>query len=370
MAAMSGAVASTAVPFLPPLPESAPLPVSGLTLVRLATTLGTLAMTADLGGGGEAMAVFRDHALVVAAARRGASVIIGQEALDAIAAAPVERLRLHEIPHELAGLLGAYFLPTVIDGLPAAEVLPELFLRSFARPGRVACVIVQTAGDLGLVFLGGRETLLAYTRSSGAIGGMERLSGLLDQPDARLGARASAGPAAPRSALPRPPAPEPRVTAPPPPPPAAPPPPVTTPQPHAAPPALVSSLPTEPAPQHAHRQDALAAFLRATASGQDGGTPPPGVAAPPPAPSSPAAAADGGIELMDAVIAEARSVLGRNSARIEDVLAGVPPTPQAIEAAVRALRDRGVRLIRAEKLDEAVERILAVLRDRGVSRRS
>src|SRR5207244_3523974 len=116
------------------------------------------------------------------------------DAFDLVAEVPVDRLRLFRIDPSLARALGAYFLPTVVDRLPAARVAAEPFIRSFARADQRTCVIVQAAGELGLAFLDGETVLscLAPGAGPGGPGGLDRLAGLLAQPDARLTVRVGA----------------------------------------------------------------------------------------------------------------------------------------------------------------------------------
>jgi hypothetical protein len=70
---------------------------------------------------------------------------------------------------------------------------------------------------------------------------------------------------------------------------------------------------------------------------------------------------------VEAVVAEAERLLGRNSARVAEALERVEPTPEAITTAVTKLREDGVRLVSPETMDLMVERTVAVLRARGHS---
>src|SRR5437879_440305 len=105
--------ADSAIPFLPPLAASPPLEATLLTISRLITTLGTVAVTAHTDED-EAMVVFVDREPVVAVGRRGSTLTEGEGALEAIASVPIERLRLLEINPDLARAVGSYFLPTSI----------------------------------------------------------------------------------------------------------------------------------------------------------------------------------------------------------------------------------------------------------------
>ena len=60
---------------------------------------------------------------------------------------------------------------------------------------------------------------------------------------------------------------------------------------------------------------------------------------------------------------EVQPLLGRNSARVQEALREVEPTPQAIAAAVQKMRENGIRLVSAEKMDLVVARTLAVLKE-------
>src|ERR1700730_14005144 len=145
--------AAGGIPFLPPLGESRGVPATAGTLARLAGDLA-VAMTVETAEV-EAMLVFVDRDPVVAVARRGSLVTTDQDALETVAEVPMEGLRFFSVDPALARVLGAYFLPTVVDDLPVATVAAETLIRSFGKPGQRACVIVRAAGDLGLAFLDG-----------------------------------------------------------------------------------------------------------------------------------------------------------------------------------------------------------------------
>ena len=93
-----------------------------------------------------AMVVFVEHEPVDGVAVRGGRQVAGPDALDEIADAPVEDVRVTEVPAELARVVGSYFLPTEMRGVPAAFVVPEDFVRSLARPGRRGGEPRTTAG--------------------------------------------------------------------------------------------------------------------------------------------------------------------------------------------------------------------------------
>jgi hypothetical protein len=413
------------LPFLPPLDGVPELPLTAGAVLRLVTALGTIAVVAGLDHG-EGIAVFRERVPVLAIARLGERTVSGPEALDAVAAAALDRTRLFEVGPELARLLGAWFLPTTVEELPATAVVPEVFLRSFARPGRQTCVIVQTEDDLGVAFLEGAGPAVAYRRWTGTVGGMEQLEPLLGRAEALLTVRSAAvarasepAPATADALRGAPPPAAPPRSAPPPPtlPPAAPAPaapdvapsrrtparsapatgapapfpPASRPAapgpaprsvlaqgPGAAPPPspggrAAAPPPSAPVPRPGppgppDQEEGLEAFLAATAGQQAEAPPqppPPGEASAHDAEAQVAGAPAGRRpELLEAVLAEVGTVLGRNVARVEDLLSRVEPTPDGLEAALLDLREHGVRLLSPAKLDQAIERALAVLRGR------
>jgi hypothetical protein len=367
---MDGMSGTRGLPLLPPLPGVArPLTASGL-LAALVTERGAAVLTAETGGG-EAMVVLLDRHVAAAAAAWGReAVVTGDAALEALAGVPIERVRLLEVGRDVARGLRVYFMPDIVRGLLASSVAPEPFIRSFARPDQATCVIVEAEEDLGLVLLDGAGGIHAYTRSAGEVGGIERVARLLADPTARLTVRAGqAGAPAAGAGDPVPAAAPPPATAPARPAPSRPPADALAP-PAGAPPAPPPPVPAELAPVEpvadgtpGLANGALAAFLANTAGEAAAGRPAEGPPADPfagPSPPGPPPAPPGP-DLLEAVLAEARSLLGRNAARIEDELRGVPASPDAIAAAVRALRDRGVRLISAATMDLLVERTDRVL---------
>jgi hypothetical protein len=324
------------IPFLPPLGQANQVPATAGSLARLVGEPGAVAMTVETGEV-EAILVFIDRQPAVAVARRGSRVTIGGDAFETVAEVPVDRLRLFRVDPTLGRALGAYFLPTVVDRLPVAKVAAEAFIRSFARPDQRACVIVQSAGELGLAFLDGDTVLSCLAPGAGA-GGLDRLAGLLAQPDARLTVRVGAADAG---------APATDVAAP-----AAD---------AVAPPGAGAGVAREAAPAAAG--PGLAAFLERTGASQAASPVP---SEPPPAesPALPRAeSADPG--LVQAVMAEADQLLGRNSARVAEALRDVEPTPGAVVAALKGLREERVRLVSAETMDLVVERALEVVKERG-----
>jgi hypothetical protein len=319
--------AAGGIPFLPPLGESRQVPATAGTLARLAGDLA-VAMTVETAEV-EAMLVFVDREPVVAVARRGSLVTTDQDAVETVAEVPVDGLRFFRVDPALARVLGAYFLPTVVDDLSVASVAAETLIRSFGKPGQRACVIVRAAGDLGLAFLDGDADPACMT-SSGEAGGLDRLAGLLSEPGARLTVRAGGA--------------------------------------HGGVPGGTGGATPRATPRAAAPGPGLAAFLERT-GGKPPETPPlpPGGGGGPPGPEggrdvASAESADPGA--VEAVVAEAEQLLGRSSARVAEALRDVKPTPEAIATAVKRLRQDGVRLVSAETMDLVVERTLAVLKAR------
>src|SRR5262249_40596912 len=135
-----------------------------------------------------AMVVFHDHQAVDGVAVRGDRRIVGADALDEIADAPVDRVTLTEVPPEVARVVGSYFLPTELRAVPAGFVVPEDFVRSLARPGQRGCLLVRTPETMGMVFVARGRVVLAY-REDGRIGGFEQVAPLFALPGATLWAR-------------------------------------------------------------------------------------------------------------------------------------------------------------------------------------
>jgi hypothetical protein len=180
-------------PLFPPLPGGLDVPITARSLPRLVSSLNTGVLTAqtdEVAG----MVVFVDRQPVDGMALRSGRRVTGADALDEIADVPVERLSYRELPRELAGVLGSYFLPTEVWEVPVARVLPEAFVRSLARPDGRGCVLVRAGGDTGLVFLAAGQVVLALRAGAGDIGGLETISELLADPEARLWARLGALP--------------------------------------------------------------------------------------------------------------------------------------------------------------------------------
>jgi len=289
----------------------------------------------------EAMMLFNDRGPIVAFARHGSSVTSGQEAVEAFAEVPVDRFRLLEVDPRLVGVLDAYFQPTVVSSLPAGAVAAEAFIRSFAKEGRRTCVVVQAARELALAFLDG-EDCLAYRPGSGEAGGLDLLTALLAEPGTKLTVRTGAAATDERAGAGAPATESPPAAGE-----------ETQPRPEdPGPDAFVGasqdgpSAPAEAETPAAEATPALPAW--------------PPASAPPPAPPLAERPAP---DLLEAVMVEVQPLLGRNSARVREALRDVEPTPQAIAAAVQRLRENGIRLVSAEKMDLVVARTLAVLKE-------
>ncbi|HXM57174.1 MAG TPA: hypothetical protein VOB72_17370 [Candidatus Dormibacteraeota bacterium] len=308
------------LPLFPPLPGGRPAqPATARSVARLVAGLRTAVVTVQ-NDDVAAMVVFVEHEPVDGVAVRGAHQVTGPDALDEIADAPVEDVRVTEVPTELARVVGSYFLPTEMRGVPAAFVVPEDFVRSLARPGQRGCLLVRTADALGLVFMAGGRVVLAY-REDGPVGGLEQVAPLFTAAGATLWARL--GPDdSPAVAI----APPPEVTAP-----AAPPRPVSAPVPPRAP--EPPPVPPEPVPTPAVIE-----------------------AVPVVPPMDPPAVAP-----LDAALAEVREMLGAHSVRVEAVLRRADPTSEGLRAAARSLRQRRFRLLSQETVELVADRVIAAL---------
>jgi len=318
------------LPLFPPLPGGRPAqPAAARSVARLVAGLRTAVVTVhsdDLA----AMVVFVEHEPVDGVAVRGGQRVDGPDALDEIAGARVEDVTVTEVPAELARVVGSYFLPTEMRGVPAAFVVPEDFARSLARPGQRGCLLVRAGDALGMAFMAGGRVALAY-RQDGAVGGLEQIAPLFTLPGATLWARL--GPDDSPVVVADPPVvaePAPPVSPPPPPSVAAPPPPVVAPP----PPVVVDPVPAPPPPV-------------------------------PDVPNEPELAP------LDAALAAAREVLGVHSVRVEGVLRRADPTPDGLRAAARSLGERRVRLLSQATMELVAERVEAALdrRDASAQRR-
>jgi hypothetical protein len=290
------------LPLFPPLPggQSAG-PAGARSVARLVAGLRTAVVTVRTDDVA-AMVVFVDHQPVDGVAVRGDRRVVGPDALDEIADAPVERVTVTEVPPEVARVVGSYFLPTELRAVPAGFVAPDDFVRSLARPGQRGCLLVRTEDDLGTVFMAGGRVVLAYRRD-GQVGGFEQVAPLFARPGATLWARLGPDLTGP---MPEPePQREPEVIPDPPP---------------------VPSMATEPRP---------------IANG----------AAPP----------VDQVDALDAALAEVREVLGAHAVRVEPLLRRSEPTVEGLRAAAEAIRERRVRLLSPATMELVADRVLAAL---------
>jgi hypothetical protein len=328
------------LPLFPPLPGGRAVPpTSARTLARLIVGLRTAVLTVHTEDV-TAMVVFADHQPVDGVAVRGDHRVVGPDALDEVADAPVESAAVTEIPPELARVVGSYFLPTELRGVPAGFVAPDDFVRSLARPGQRGCLLVQAGDTVGIVFLARGRVVLAY-RQDGPAGGFEQVAPLFAQPGATLWARL--GPDLDTDAGVEPDAqPQPEGAWEPAPPPAPAPPPPAPPSP--APPLRSYPSPPEPSP--------VAPAPRVTVA-----PPPPAPAypEPPPPPLEPAAAP------LDVALAEVRDVLGTHAVRVEGLFRRAEPTAAGLRAAAESLRRRRVRLLSEATMALVADRVLAAL---------
>jgi hypothetical protein len=313
------------LPLFPPLPGGRSVaPPGARSMARLVAGLRTAVVTVQTDDV-VAMVVFVDHEPVDGVAVRGGHRVVGPDALDEVADAPVESVEVTEVAPEVARVVGSYFLPTEMRGVPAGFVAPEDFMRSLARPGQRGCLVVRTDDELGMAFMAGGRVVLAYRRG-GPLGGFEQVVPLFSKPGATLWARLGPDLAGP--------APEPEVI--PPPPPVAqtapaPPPPVPVAQPAPPPPPVPEP---EPPPQ---------AFITSAP-------------APPPIGNGAARTAP-----LDAALAEVRDVLGAHAVRVEPILRRADPSVAGLRAAAEALRDRRVRLLSPATMALVADRVLAAL---------
>jgi hypothetical protein len=317
-------------PVFPPLPGAHEVPIRVRTLPRLVASLSTGVLAAD-GDQVQAMVVFLERQPVDGMAIRAGRRVTGPDALDEIADVPVEQLAFCRLPPDLAGVLGSYFLPTEVRGVPAASVLPEAFLRSLARPDTRGCVLVRAGEETGLVFLAAGAVVTAVRAPGGATGGLEVVSELLSHPGARIWARLGPLPegfAPPAGAAGEPPPAEPRLAERP------------VEQPAPAPPAEPEpAAPPPPAP--------------APPSPVVG----PASAEPEPSPAAPPAMD----EVLERILQGARERLGRHSAAVEDVFCGAPRTAEGLRSAAESVRGLRIRLVSQATLEGIADEAVAVL---------
>jgi len=309
------------LPLFPPLPGGRPArPVAARSVARLVAGLRTAVITVQ-NDDVAAMVVFVEHEPVDGVAVRGDRQVSGPDALDEVADAPVEDVRVTEVPAELARVVGSYFLPTEVRGVPAAFVTPEDFVRSLARPGQRGCLLVRAGDGLGLVFMAGGRVVLAYLED-GPVGGLEQVAPLFTAPGATLWARLGPDDSPAVEA----PAPEAAAPAP-------------APAPEAPPPS--TPMPVEPEPVPESEPEPVPVVIEAVP------------VVPPMAPPS--------VAPLDAALAEVREVLGMHSVRVEGVLRRADPTPEGLREAARSLRQRRFRLLSQETVELVADRVIAVL---------
>jgi hypothetical protein len=325
------------LPLFPPLPGGRTAAQTGArSVARLVAGLRTAVVTVRTDAVA-AMVVFVEHQPVDGVAVRGDRRVVGPDALDEIADAPVEQVTVTEVTPEIARVVGSYFLPTELRSVPAGFVAPEDFVRSLARPGQRGCLLVRTDDELGVVFMAGGRVVLGY-RQDGQVGGFEQVAPLFARPGATLWARLGPdlhGPMPEPEVVP-PPASVARP-APPAPSPPPPPPPVIVAAAEPPPPPVTAMPPPPPAP---------------VASG---------LAAPEVAPAAPTPAPVPQAPPLDAALAEVREVLGAHAVRIEPLLRRAEPTVEGLRAAAEALRERRVRLLSPATMEVVADRVLAVL---------
>ena len=302
-------------PLFPALPGGRVVPVTARSLARLVAGIHGSAVLSARTDALAAMVVFLDREPVDGLAVGEGRHVTGADVLDEIAEVPVDRVTLTEVPSELAAVLGCYFLPTAVRGVPAAVVVAEDFVRSLARPGQRACVLVRSADALGLAFVAAGRVVLAYRQDAEEVGGLEQVAPLFAEPATTVWARIGADtgltvPAAVRA--------------------------------EPAPPG------SRPRPMPEHRPE-----------------PPPSAEATPPAEptttGTPWPGQDAGQELVAAVLDEVRHVLGPHTVRVEGLFLRADPTVAGLRAAATSLRQRRVRLISRATMDLVVERALAAL---------
>jgi hypothetical protein len=321
-------------PLFPPLPGGLEVPITARSLPRLVASLNTGVLTAEIEEVA-GMVVFVDRQPVDGMALRGGRRVTGADALDEIADVPVESLSYRELPRELAAVLGSYFLPTEVSEVPAARVLPEAFLLSLARPDGRGCVLVRAGGETGLVFLAAGQVVLALRAGAGDMGGLETISELLADPEARLWARLGPLPEDfphPGEVAPSPAGGQAPVSA----------------------PAVPAPQPTlQPAPQ-----------------------PVPAVQPPPPSPApaepawTPAAVSPVTSEpvdrVLERVLERVRQRLGRHSAAVEEVFRNAPQTADGLRSAAESVRGLHIRLVSPATLEGIADDAIAILHGRSV----
>jgi hypothetical protein len=352
------------LPLFPPLPGGRTMQQTGArSVARLMLGLRTAVVTVraeDVA----AMVVIVDHQPVDGVAVRGERRVVGPDALDEIAEAPVDRVQVTEVTAEVASVVGSYFLPTELRGVPAGFVAPDDFVRSLARPGQRGCLLVRSDDGLGVVFMAGGRVVLAY-REDGPIGGFEQVAPLFARPGATLWARLGPDLSGPMPPPVPEPAPAPAPAAPHPfvPPPAAPP---VAHVPAPAPAANGAGVPDPPTVRPSPAPAPVPPAYSAPPPPAYTAAPPPLPAVPPPAGEPPAGAATG-LPPLEIALAEVRDVLGAHSVRVEPILRRADPSLDGVRAAAESLRERRVRLISPATMELLADRVLAALDGRAAS---
>ena len=295
-------------PLFPPLAGGREVPITARSLPRVVAGLTTGVLRArseDV----VAEVVFVDGQPVDGLALRSGRRVTGPDALDEIADVPVERVSFRELPPDLAGVIGSYFLPTELRDFPVARVVPDAFVRSLARPDARGCVLVRAGPEIGLVFLAAGEVVVALRPDAGRIGGLEEVAELLANPEARLWARLGTLPEGVADLRARPPAKEPALIGP--------------------LPEVTREPPSEPS------------FPRP-------GPPP----RPVPAPAD---------QALEQILEGIRQRLGRHSAKVEHLFFEAPQTDEGLRSAAEAVRGLRIRLVSPATLDGIADDAIAIL---------
>jgi len=314
-------------PLFPPLAGGREVPITARSLPRVVAGLTTGLLTArseDV----VAEVVFVEGQPVDGLALRSGRRVTGPDALDEIADVPVERVSFRELPPDLAGVLGSYFLPTELRDVPVARVVPDAFVRSLARPDARGCVLVRAGPEIGLVFLAAGEVAVALRPDAGRIGGLEEVAELLANPEARLWARLGTLPEG--LAQPSPLAGEGRVGAER----------ISTTDARARPPAKEPAL-IGPLPESTREPPSEPSFPRP-------GPPPRPVLAP----------AD---RALEQILEGIRQRLGRHSAKVEHLFLEAPQTDEGLRSAAEAVRGLRIRLVSPATLDGIADDAMAIL---------
>lgn len=318
--AQGAEVDSDGFPIFPPLIGGREVPIQFKTLPRLVASLRTGVLVADSNRlRAQVRVVFLEWRPVDGLALCEGRSVTGPDALDEIDDVPVDHLAFFKLPPRVAGVLGNYFLPTEIGGLPAAHVLPDAFIRSLARPDTRGCVLLRAGDELGLVFLAAGEVVLAARPATGVTGGMEVVADLFARPDTRIWVRL--GPLPEEFAVPD--AAEEPVLAVEPQPPA---------QPWSVRPPADEDVATEPVPE-------------------------------PPTPTPSLLAAPELDDALEEILHRARERLGRHARAVEEVFEGAPRTQEGLRSAAESVRGLRIRLVSRTTLEGIADQAVAILGD-------